>query len=107
MVLQDFKIGGTPSVNCLVVHLLFFPQRNVSHGRLPQGHNDISSILTSSFRLFIGRLRGCRIETDRRFLESNPRRTSLLLPGRQASNEKPEAEGVEMENPEGAEGGEA
>ena len=70
-----------------------------------QRYKQHSYFIFSAFVLVAFVLAGFRRIAD--FWTPIPEERAYYWPGRQASNEKPKAEGVEMENPEGAEGGEA
>ena len=70
-----------------------------------QRYKQHSYFIFSAFVLVAFVVAGIRRIAD--FWTPIPEERAYYWPGRQASNEKPEAEGVDMENPEGGEGAEA
>ena len=69
-----------------------------------QRYKQHSYFIFSAFVLIAFVVAGLRRIAD--FWTPIPEERAYYWPGRQASNEKPKAEGVDMENPEGAEGAE-
>lgn len=108
VVLLDCKIGATQSDSLSGRSPVVLPAEE----RVPwtvaaraQRYKQHSYFIFSAFVLVAFVVAGIRRIAD--FWTPIPEERAYYWPGRQASNENPEAEGVDMENPEGGEGAEA